>query len=69
MPTLTDFAEIPKSRVFAHKRYTLKDAFVSEATANRLRKQYKKQGLMVRVVQKGGTMHFLKRFHVYVRKG
>lgn len=65
----TQFIEIPKTRIFAGKRYRLMDAFVSKETAERLRARYKRQGYQVRVHQKGGVMHLLKRFHVYVRKG
>lgn len=65
----TKFVEIPKTRVFAGKRYRLMDAFVSKGTAERLRSRYKRQGHLVRIYQKGGVMHVLKRFHVYVRKG
>jgi len=65
----TKFVEIPKTRVFAGKRYRLKDAFVSRGTAESLRARYKRLGYKVRIYQKGGVMHLLKRFHVYVRKG
>jgi len=65
----TEFAKIPKSQTFKGKRYTLKDSFVSKETANSLKSRYKKQGYLVRIVQRGGVVHFLKRFHVYVRKG
>jgi len=65
----TQFVEIPKTRIFAGKRYRLMDTFVSKGTAERLRARYKRQGYLVRIHQKGGVMHFLKRFHVYVRKG
>jgi len=66
---ITDFVQIPKTRVFAGKRYKLMDAFVSRDTAGRLKARYKRLGYLVRVYQDGSVMHFLKRFHVYVRKG
>ena len=66
---MTQFAKISKTQTFDGKRYTLKDSFVSKETARRLKDRYKKKGLLVRIVQKGGVMHFLKRYHVYVRKG
>jgi len=66
---MTNFVEIPKTRVFAGKRYRLMDAFVSKETAERLRSRYKRQGYLVRIYQRGGVMHALKRFHIYVRKG
>ncbi len=65
----TEFATIPKHQTFKGKRYTLKDSFVSKETAQRLKDRYKKKGLLVRIVQQGGVMHFLKRYHVYTRKG
>ena len=65
---VTQFAEIPKTRKFNGKRYTLRDSFVSEDTAGRLKARYKRLGYRVRIYQKGGVMHFLKRYHVYVRK-
>ena len=65
----TEFAKIPKTQTFNGKRYTLKDSFVSKATANSLKARYQRLGYLVRIVQKGGVMHFLKRYHVYVRKG
>lgn len=69
MPKITDFVKIPKTIIHAGKRYTLKDAFVSKQTANTLKARYKRLGYNVRIVQKGGSMHFFKRYHVYVRKG
>jgi len=66
---MTEFAKIPKTQTFNGKRYTLKDSFVSKETAQRLKARYKKQGYLVRIVQQGGVMHFLKRYHIYVRKG
>lgn len=66
---MTEFAKIPKALTFNGKRYTLKDSFVSKGTAQRLKARYKKQGYLVRIVQQGGVMHFLKRYHIYVRKG
>ena len=65
----TEFAKIPKHQTFNGKRYTLKDSFVAKDTAERLKARYKRQRLLVRIVQQGGVMHFLKRYHVYVRKG
>jgi len=65
----TEFAKIPKTITFNGKRYTLKDSFVSKSTANSLKARYKRLGYQVRIVQKGGVMHVLKRYHVYVRKG
>ena len=64
-----DFVKIPKTQTFKGKRYTLKDSFVSKETANSLKSRYKKLGYQVRIVQKGGVMHVLKRYHIYVRKG
>ena len=64
----TDFAKVPKSRNFGGKRYTLQDGFVSKETAERLKDRYKRKGWLVRIAQKGGVMHYLKRYHVYVRK-
>jgi len=64
----SDFIEIPKTRVFAGKRYKLKDSFVSGKTAKELKARYKKQRYLVRIVQQGGVMHFLKRYHIYIRK-
>jgi len=66
---MTEFAKIPKSQTFKGKRYTLKDSFVSKSTANSLKARYKRLGYLVRIVQQGGVMHFLKRYHIYVRKG
>ena len=66
---MAEFAKIPKSQTFNGNRYTLKDSFVSKETANSLKSRYKKLGYSVRIVQKGGVMHFLKRYHIYVRKG
>jgi len=66
---MTEFAKIPKTQIFSGKRYTLKDSFVSKGTANWLKARYKKQGYLVRIVQQGGVMHFLKRYHIYTRKG
>lgn len=65
----TDFIKIPKTQVFKGKRYALKDSFVSKGTAQRLKARYKKQGYLVRIVQQAGVLHFLKRYHVYTRKG
>ena len=65
----TEFAKIPKTITFNGKRYTLKDSFVSKSTSNTLKARYKRLGYLVRIVQKGGVMHFLKRYHIYVRKG
>lgn len=65
---MSDFVQIPKAKMYAGKRYTLKDSFVSKQTAQTLKLRYKKQGYSVRIVQQGGVMHFLKRFHVYIRK-
>ncbi len=65
---MTEFAKIPKTQVFSGKRYTLKDSFVSKDTAQTLKARYKKQGYLVRIVQEGGVMHFLKRYHIYIRK-
>jgi len=69
MVKMTDFVKIPKTRSFAGKRYTLKDSFVSKKTANSLKSRYKRLGYLVRIVQQGGVMHFLKRYHIYIRKG
>lgn len=66
---MTEFAKIPKTQTFSGKRYTLKDSFVSKSTANSLKARYKRLGYQVRIVQKGGVMHFLKRYHIYTRKG
>jgi len=66
---MTEFAEISKSQTFNGKRYTLKDSFVSKETAQRLKARYKNKGFLVRIVQQGGVMHFLKRYHIYTRKG
>ncbi len=66
---MTEFAKIPKAQIYNGKRYTLKDSFVSKETAQRLKARYKRQDLLVRIVQKGGVMHFLKRYHVYTRRG
>jgi len=65
----TKFAKIPKTQTFNGKRYTLKDSFVSKETANSLKSRYKRLGYLVRIVQQGGVMHFLKRYHIYTRKG
>ena len=65
----SDFATVPKTKVINGKRYELKDTFVSKGTAKRLKARYKRQGYLVRIVQRGGVMHFLKRYHVYARKG
>lgn len=64
-----DFVKIPKAQTFNGKRYTLKDSFVSKETAQRLKARYKKQGYLVRIVQQAGVLHFLKRYHIYTRKG
>lgn len=64
-----DFAKIPKTQTFNGKRYTLKDSFVSKETAQRLKARYKNKGYLVRIVQQGGVMHLLKRYHIYTRKG
>ena len=64
-----EFAKIPKTQTFNGKRYTLKDSFVSKETANSLKARYKRLGYLVRIVQKGGVMHVLKRYHIFVRKG
>ena len=64
-----NFARISATKIIDVKRYTLKDTFVSKGTARRLKARYKRQGYLVRVIQRGGVMHFLKRYHVYVRKG
>lgn len=66
---MTEFAKIPKTQTFNGKTYTLKDSFVSKSTANSLKARYKRLGYQVRIVQKGGVMHFLKRYHIYTRKG
>ena len=68
MVKLSQFVNIPKRRVVAGKTYTLKDSFVSSKTAKELKARYKKQGYSVRIVQKGGVMHFLDRYHIYIRK-
>lgn len=65
----TEFTKIPKTITYSGKRYKLKDSFVSKETAQRLKARYKRLGYQVRLVQKGGVMHFLKRYHVYTRKG
>lgn len=65
---MSKFASIPKYMDFNRKRYTLQDAFVSKGTAERLKKIYKKKGYLVRIVQRGGIMHVVARYHVYVRK-
>jgi len=59
---MTEFAKVPKTQVFAGKRYTLKDSFVSKDTAERLKSRYKNKGYLVRIVQ------LLKRYHIYIRK-
>jgi len=69
MARIGDFVQIPKTRTFSGKRYTLKDSFVGEGTAKQLKARYVRQGYSVRIHQQGGAMHFFKRFHVYVRKG
>jgi len=66
---VADFVKIPKTQTFKGKRYTLKDSFVSKETAQRLKARYKKQGYLVRIVQQVGVLHFLKRYHIYTRKG
>lgn len=66
---MADFVKIPKTQTFAGKRYKLRDSFVSKETAQRLKARYKKEGYLVRVVRQGGVMHFLKRYHIYTRKG
>lgn len=66
---MTRFMGIPKTRIFRGKRYRLMDSFVSRETAEKLKLRYKRQGYLVRIQQQGGVMHFLKRFHVYARKG
>jgi len=65
---MAEFAKVPKTQVFAGKRYTLKDSFVSKDTAKRLKARYKNKGYLVRIVQQGGVLHFLKRYHIYIRK-
>ena len=65
---MAEFVKIPKTQTFNGKRYTLKDSFVSKETAQRLKDRYKRQGYLVRIVQQGGVLHVLKRYHVYTRK-
>lgn len=65
---MSGFITIKKRIKKAGKYYTICDSFVSKDTAERLRAKYKKQGLNVRVIQQGGIMHAINRYHVYVRK-
>ena len=63
------FVSIPRSQIYDGKRYVLKNSFVSQQTASRLKDRYRSLGYLVRIYQKGGALHSVNRYHIYIRKG
>lgn len=59
---------IKKYKMFDGKRYELDTAYMTRFMANALKNKLKKQGWKVRIYERGGTMHFVERYHVYKRR-
>ena len=62
------FATIPRTRIYDGKWYVLKNSFVNSQNATRLKERYRSLGYMVRIYQKGGTLHSIGRYHIYIRR-
>lgn len=62
------FATIPRTRIYDGKKYVLKNSFVSSQTAARLKDRYRSLGYLVRIYLKGGVLHSLNRYHIYIRR-
>lgn len=62
------FTRIPGTKIYDHKRYERYESFVSKAEAARIVARKREEGYYVRVYTNGGTMHFSKPYHIYIRR-